>query len=109
MESGCAKDSAAAHLHDLLGFSIELGVTYDQVDGSNLACMEVAPRAYQLIEKTMGGMKIEGVEHCIGRQKQSARRGVAMSPGVAKYATDQLAKETEIQKQRRKAREEKTA
>ena len=109
MESGCTKDSAAAHLHDLLGFAIELGVTYDQVDGSNLASMEVVSGAYQLIEETMGSMKIEGVEHYIGRQKQSARRGVAMAPGVAKYATDQLAKETEIQKQRRKAREEKTA
>eukprot|EP00959_Pyramimonas_sp_CCMP1952_P267626 5595576-Pyramimonas_sp.AAC.1 len=24
MESGCAKDSAAAHIHDLLGFAIEM-------------------------------------------------------------------------------------
>ncbi|CAK0790967.1 unnamed protein product, partial [Prorocentrum cordatum] len=109
MESGCAKDSAAAHIHDLLGFAIEMAVTYDQVDGSNLASMEVVSRAYQLIEEAMGSMKIQGVEHYIGRQKQSARRGVAMAPGVAKYATDQLAKETEIQKQRRKAREEKSA
>eukprot|EP00959_Pyramimonas_sp_CCMP1952_P172785 3610624-Pyramimonas_sp.AAC.1 len=57
----------------------------------------------------MGSMKIEGVEHYIGLSKQSARRGVAMAPGVAKHATDQLAKETDIQKQKRKAREEKTA
>ncbi|CAK0879805.1 unnamed protein product, partial [Prorocentrum cordatum] len=109
MDSGCTKDSAAAHIHDLVGFAIEMAVTYDQVDGSNLASMEVVSRAYQLIEETMGSMKIEGVEHYIGRQKQSARRGVAMAPGVAKYATDQLAKETDIQKQRRKAREEKSA
>ncbi|CAK0857167.1 unnamed protein product, partial [Prorocentrum cordatum] len=108
-ESGCTKDSAAAHVHDLLGFAIEMAVTYDQVDGSYLASMEVASRAHQLIEETMGSMKIEGVEHYIGLSKQSARRGVAMAPGVAKHATDQLAKETDIQKQKRKAREEKTA
>eukprot|EP00959_Pyramimonas_sp_CCMP1952_P157985 3303483-Pyramimonas_sp.AAC.1 len=30
MESGCTKDSAAAHIHDVLGFAIEMAVTYDQ-------------------------------------------------------------------------------
>ncbi|CAK0881076.1 unnamed protein product [Prorocentrum cordatum] len=74
----------------------------DQVDGSNLACVEVVARAYQLVEETMGGMKVGGVEHYIGRSNQSARRGVAVAPGLAKCATEQLAKETEIQKQRRK-------
>ncbi|CAK0822777.1 unnamed protein product [Prorocentrum cordatum] len=108
-ESSCAKDSAAVHFHDLLGLYIELAQTYDQVDGSNLACMEVVARTYQLAEETMGSMKVEGVEHNIGRSNQSARRGVAVAPGLAKCATEQLAKETEIQKQRRKAREEKSA
>ena len=34
---------------------------------------------------------------------------MALAPSLARYATDMLAKETEIAKQRRKAREEKAA
>ncbi|CAK0804569.1 unnamed protein product, partial [Prorocentrum cordatum] len=82
-ESGCAKDSAAAHFHDLLGLAIEFAQTYDQVDGSDLACMGVVARTYQLAEETMGSMKI--------------------------CATEQLARDAEIQKQRGKARGEKSA
>ncbi|CAK0888975.1 unnamed protein product, partial [Prorocentrum cordatum] len=108
-ESGCAKDSAAVHFYDLLGLSVDLAQTCDEVDGSDLACMEAFARTYPLVEETAGSIEIEGVEHHVGHAKQSTRRGVALAPGQAKYATEQLAKETEIQKQQLMAREEKSA
>ncbi|CAK0901948.1 unnamed protein product, partial [Prorocentrum cordatum] len=74
-ESSCTTDSAAARLHDLPGLSIELAQTYDRADGSNLACMKLAGRTYQLAGETRG---------------------------LAKYTTEQPKKETDIQKQRRK-------
>ena len=55
-------------------------------------------------------MRTEGLEYYIGRDQGGAtRRGIAMAPGLARHATDQLAKEVEIAKQRRKFREEQAA
>ena len=109
-EQSIQRDSGAAHLHDMLGLALEIFLTFDQVDAGNLAGVEVIARAYQLLEETSGMMKIEGLEHYVGRARGGAtRRGIALAPGMARYATEQLAKETEITKQRRKARDEKAA
>ncbi|CAK0831168.1 unnamed protein product, partial [Prorocentrum cordatum] len=110
-EEALPADSTAGHLHDdLLGLSMFLSVVYDQVDGSNLACMEVAARCYQLVEETKGSMRTEGLEYYVGRDQGGAtRRGIAMAPALARHATDLLAKEVEIAKQRRKFREEQAA
>ena len=52
-------------------------------------------------------MKVEGIDHYISRNESSGlRRGIALAPTLAKHTTDALSKETEILKQRRKAREE---
>ena len=97
-------------LHDLCGLAIELCLCYDQLDGSNLACMEVVGRMYQLIEETVGSMRMEGVGHFIGRDKAGGmRRGIAVAPKLARHITDKLAAEVEILKQRRKSREEAAA
>ena len=101
------KDSAAYHIHDLLGLALELGATWDQVDMQSLACMDVVARIYQLVEETQGSMRIEGLEHFVGRDVAgSLKRGIALAPGLAKHTTDQLASQTSILKERRKAREE---
>ena len=100
-------DSAAYHIHDMLGFALDLAVTWDQLDAVNLACLEVIGRAYMLVEETSGTMKIEGIEHYKGRDVSgSLRRGIALAPKLAKHTTDKLSQQTEIMKQRRKAREE---
>ena len=94
-------------IHDLLSQALEYLVCYDQLDGSNLACAEVIARTYQLVEETHGSMKIEGVEHYIGKPtSMGTRRGVALAPVLSRHATSKLARETDILKQRRKAREE---
>ena len=50
-EEALQADSTAGHPHNLFGLSMFLSVVYDQVVGSNLACMEVVARAYQLVEE----------------------------------------------------------
>eukprot|EP00971_Amphidinium_carterae_P327714 6459200-Amphidinium_carterae.1 len=59
-------------VHDLVGYALEVSLTWDQLDISNLACMEVLSRLYQLIEESSDTMKVEGLEHWIGRDKTSA-------------------------------------
>ena len=106
-EQKVEKDSAAYHIHDLLGLALELGATFDQLDLTNLASMEVVSRLYQLTEETNGSMRVEGFEHYVGRDVAgSLKRGIALAPGLAKYTTDRLAQQTSLLKERRKAREE---
>ena len=51
-----------------------------------------------------------GLEHYVGQAKGCARRAVALAAqGMAKCATDQLAKQTDIQNPRRKTSEEEAA
>ena len=110
VEQHIGVDSIGYVLHDLVGFCLELAVSYDQLDVSNLASYEVLGRIYQLLEETSGTMAVEGLEHYIGRQKTGGRKkGVALAPGLAKSVTASMTVETEILKQRRKAREEEQA
>ena len=74
---------------------------------ANVAAMEVVARLYQLTEETAGTMKLEGLEHFVGRDVAgSLKRGVALAPDLAKYTSDKLSAQTGILKERRKAREE---
>ena len=98
----------SAVIHDILGSALEISLTYDQLDSSNLACLELIGRLYQTIEETNGTLSIEGLHHYFGRDTGSGlRRSIALAPGLARHAVDQQAKETAILKERRKAREEK--
>ncbi|CAK0875128.1 unnamed protein product, partial [Prorocentrum cordatum] len=109
-EESLQPDNTAGHLHDLPGLSMFWSAVYDQVDGSNLACMEVVARCYQLVGEAKGPMRTEGLEYYTGRDQGGAtRRGIAAAPGLARHATDTLSKEVEIAKQRRKFRGEQAA
>ena len=110
LEQSVNVDSVGAKMHDLLGLALELGVCYDQVDASNLACLEVISRTYQLVEETSGSLALEGFEHFVGRDTGAGlRRGIALAPTLAKHAVSRQADETAILKERRKAREENNA
>ena len=103
-------DTAGYHIHDMLGCALDLALTFDQLDTPNIAAMEMVDRCYQLVEETSGTMRVEGIEHYKGRDVSgSVRRGIALSPQLAKHTVDQMAAQTEILKQRRKAREESEA
>ena len=94
----------------MIGYILELALSYDQLDISNLASMEMVARVYQLLEETKGTMMVKGLEHYIGRSKTGGRkRGVALAPSLAKHVTTNLGTDIEILKQRRKAREEEAA
>ena len=100
-------ESAAYHVRDMLGMALEMVLTFDQLDVPNIAAMEVVARTCQLVEETAGTMRVEGLEHFKGRDVSgSIRRGIALAPQLAKHTTDRLAAQTEILKQRRKAKEE---
>ena len=74
----------------------------------NCASMELIGRVYQMIEETRGAMSSDTIDHYIGRDATvGLRRGVALAPALAEDATNHKSDETEIPKQRRKAREEK--
>jgi hypothetical protein len=110
MEQKVPTDTLAYVLHDLVGHGLELALCYDQLDPCNTACLELFARLYMLIEETKGTLTIEGWEHIIGRPGSSSlRKGVALAPGLIKHALEEQTKETEILKQRRKAREETAA
>ena len=95
-------------VHDLLGFALELSMSYDQLDSSNIASLEVIARLYQVLEESGGSLQVEGLEHYFGRDRTGGlRKGIALAPGLARHAVDQQSKETAILKERRKAREEK--
>ena len=110
LEHKIERTSTAFLMHDLLGLALDLGVCYDQLDVANLGSFEVISRMYQLCEEKMGSLQVEGLEHYLGRDRTGGlKRGVALMPALAKHATDMQCKETEVLKQRRKAREEAAA
>ena len=110
MEQKVQTDTLAYVLHDLVGHGLELALCYDQLDPCNTACLELFVRLNMLIEETKGTLTVEGWKHIIGRPGSSSlRKGVALAPGLLKHALEQQTKETEILKQRRKAREETAA
>ena len=104
-EQGVKNDSITYVMHELTGYALEMAIVYDQLDAGNLACLELLARFYMLIEESKGALTFEGYEHFIGRGAGgSLRKGIALAPGIAKFAVDQQSKETEILKQRRKAK-----
>ena len=108
MEQSMEKESMSSIIHDILGTALEVSITYDQLDSSNLACLELIGRLYQTIEETNGTLAIEGLHHYFGRDTGSGlRKGIALAPVLARHAVGQQAKETAILKERHKAREEK--
>ena len=103
-EASLQRDSTGV-LHDSLGMAKQVAHCYGSSrrfeprrDGGVKPCPPASPCA----RKTWSFMW--------GRDKAGAtRRDVALAPALARYAPDKLAREAEIQKQRRKAQEETAA
>ena len=97
--------------HEMISEVLERASVFDQLDVPNLSSFECLCRRYQAIEETLRPNEpeapIEGMEHFMGRPRLSG--GVAMSPDLSRYVADQLALETSVLKERRKAREERAA
>ena len=108
---GDASTNALVAAHEMISEVLERASVFDQLDVPNLNSFECLCRRYQAIEETLRPNEpeapIEGIEHFMGRPRLN--EGVAMSPELSRYVADQLALETSVLKERRKAREERAA
>ncbi|CAK0853814.1 unnamed protein product [Prorocentrum cordatum] len=94
------------HEHGSLMEILEYALTYDQLDVSSLASFEILARRVQLLEEAYTSNpkapRFEGGQHFQGL----GRRVAAAAPMRTSHVAGQLQGEAQIQKERRKAREE---
>ena len=111
--SGLLATDPSAQEHELLCRTIELGLTFDQLQGVELSCFELLARRMQMLEmklrdKVAGsllGGSIEEDNHIyLGTGRN--RRLLMISLALEEFASGVLAKETAAAKEHRKLREE---
>ena len=94
------------HEHGTLMEVLEMAVVYDQVDVSALASFELLSRRVRLLEEAYTANpknpRFEGSEYFVGL----GRRSCAVSPALTAHVASALQADAQIQKERRKAREE---
>ena len=94
------------HEHLLLMDILQLALEYDQLDISALASFEVLARRVALLEESYTtnpkNPRFEGAEHFSGMGRKTA----AVAPDLSKHVATALQAESQITKERRKAREE---
>jgi hypothetical protein len=108
-ENNIKDDERSGTIHELLSEVLELMITYDQLDISNLACAETLSRHMQLIEfetkKKMDARKGgDSSEYYLGRSRRTG--GNLLSPELQKHIADKASRDTSILKEQRKAAEE---
>ena len=104
IEEDIVENSAADLIHDLIGECLDVGLTYDQLDVSNVAAFELLGRVYQLVEDTSGAMMGEGIQYLTGHKE--GRKGRAVAPSLSKHRTEKLERDNRNANEQRKAREE---
>jgi len=85
-------------------------VTYDQVDTTNLAGVELIARAIQKIEEKhkhkLSAVDDAGETALFMGATNGSRQGLVISPKLTEWIGTEMQKEAMIAKERRKAREE---
>ena len=81
-------------------------LTFDMMDGANLAVAERMARWYQDIEGARERDEARGASDAYVSGLSRAAGGAAYCPALRLYVTEQLGKDTAILKERRKAKEE---
>lgn len=109
LESGVYKKSAEALAHEIGMDILEAALTYDQLNGANLACLELLARWMQMTEHAVAQnpKKPEitvnpGV--FLGNMSSSSAGGLTST--LAKHVAAKSAEEAAVLKEQRKAREE---
>ena len=110
-----SQNDPGAQEHELAMRVIEYSITFDQLQGGELACLEVMARRAQLIElrhrdKVIGnnlGITVDDDTHIyLGTGRT---RGLLMvSPALEEFVAKELSRETSAAKERRKLREERS-
>ena len=107
-ESGVGGESRSAHEHFLLSHIIEKACVYDQLNIMNCSCIELVVRRMILLEEAHSinaqHPNFEGAEHWLGLGER--RAGVLIPPSLSQFVAKKVAEDTAVQKERRKAREE---
>ena len=92
---------------------LESMATYDQIDVFNSAAAEVVVRKIQLIEEKHRdrllqhqGLVDQGDDINLFTGAPGTRGGACVAPALQSWIAEQLAKESSVLKERRKAREE---
>ena len=96
----------AMYIHEVLSEFFEIAGTYDQLDVSNLACVERLARWYQDIEDSHQKEEALGASDAYVSGIARAAGGVAYCPALRSHVTERLAKDAALMKERRKMKEE---
>jgi hypothetical protein len=108
-ENDVKDDQRIAEVHEALSEVLDLAITYDQLDCSNLAFAECAARRLQQIEhdqrrKTEAKKGHNHNEFYLGRSNRAGNN--LMSPELQKFVASKASSEASILKEQRKAEEE---
>lgn len=107
-DSGVPAADRSLYEHECLSYAIELACTVDQLNVASLVCFEHLLRRLQLIEEahilSPSAPSYDGAEHWMGAGRRKG--GVLVFPELAKHVATRVREETEVAKERRKAREE---
>ena len=75
--------------HNLLGFVLELSTSYGQLDGGDLAMLEVIARLYQVLDESGGRLHVEELAHYFGRDRTSGLwNGITLGPNLEFWEKD---------------------
>ena len=103
---GVPESDRVRHEHGLLCDVLQTAMTYDQLEVSALASMELFARRLQFIEEAYSASpkapKFDGQTHFMGQ----GRTHVAIAPALKAHVAAELRDEAAVSKERRKAREE---
>ena len=108
-ENNIKEEQRVAEQHEALSEVLDLAVQYDQLDVSNLACLEAATRRLQYYEaeerkKQEAKRDADGSEWFLGRSGKVG--GNLVSPDLEKHVAERAARKASILKEQRKAQEE---
>ena len=95
-----------AFIHEVISEFFELAVAYDQVECSNLACVERLARWYQDIEGAHEIAEPKGASDPYVSGTQRLGSGAAYCPELRQFVIDKMSRDSAIHKEKRKAQEE---
>ena len=102
------KGDRSRYEHECLAKVLDAAVTYDQLNVANLLCMEKLVRRQMVLEAAYKESEVgsyEGAEYIMGEDEQPAD-GSIIRPSAQKYQAEKMKEKFAIQKERRKAAEE---
>ena len=111
-ENNLKEEQKLCSTHEMISDLLELALTYDQLDGSNVAVVEQACRYLQDIEQEVR-RKNEAIkdfsvsQYYLGRHRKTG--GALVAPALTAWSAAEASKESAILKEQRKAQEERKA